>query len=133
MRPKISLRHRFFNHVTRAFPDLVRIVFNPAWIRIELLVFLLGSRNNPSRAVKHHETRAGRTLVDCPDELSHFQIQNLGSFTETASIPTTSTHSTLLRAGDLPASDNSEHLMLFREHLAIAGGCKRRYLASTYY
>src|SRR5262249_51411545 len=104
MRPKISLRHRFFNHVTRAFPDLVRIVFNPAGIRLELSVFFLDSRNTPSRALKPHEPRAGRPLVDSPDELSLFQTQNRESFTKTASIPPTSPHPPLPRPGDLPAS-----------------------------
>ena len=66
-----ALLQRIGDHLARAPPDLISVVLHPAWLRIDLLVFLLGYRNNTSGVVEHNESRAGSALVDGADIVGH--------------------------------------------------------------
>ncbi len=56
---------RFSNHFFRAPQDFQWIVLHPARPRENLFVLFLRYGNNARGLVKDHESRAGRTLVNC--------------------------------------------------------------------
>ena len=61
----------FADHFLRAGPDLVRVMLHPARLGINLLVFLLGRRYDPSGTVKDDEATAGCALIDCTYVVRH--------------------------------------------------------------
>ncbi len=70
-RLEVRLLHGFGDHLLRAEPDLVGIVFHPAGLGIDLFVFLLGRGGDPPRPVENDEARAGSSLVDGSDVVWH--------------------------------------------------------------
>jgi len=72
-----SLMHCLRNYFLCAQPDLLGIVFHPAWPRINLAVFLLRGGNNPACAIEHDETRARGSLVERSDVIWHFPFSTL--------------------------------------------------------
>src|SRR5690242_5051514 len=52
-------------------PYLFRIMLHPPWPGINLFVFFLSRSDNPSGAIKHDETGAGRPLVNGADVGRH--------------------------------------------------------------
>ena len=57
----------FGHHPQGSGPDLYRIVFHPARLRVDLPVFLLGLRHRLSRPVEQEAAGAGRPLIDGGD------------------------------------------------------------------
>ncbi|ERH06017.1 MAG: hypothetical protein J07HN4v3_01627 [Halonotius sp. J07HN4] len=55
---------RLVDYELRVLPDLHRVVFDPAGLRIDLFVFFIGLRYDVSVMVEDHETSTGRPLVD---------------------------------------------------------------------
>ena len=51
--------------------NLHRVVFHPARLRQNLLVFQLVARNFAPRMIKNHKARAGRALINCAHVSSH--------------------------------------------------------------
>src|SRR5581483_7649539 len=71
LRADATVPERLPDYALRAIPDFVDIVFDPAGLRIELLVFFLrGSDHVPFR-ITDGETGAGRALIDCSDVVGH--------------------------------------------------------------
>ena len=69
--PKPFLLHGRFDHFFGPPPDLAGVVLHPSGLRKDLLVFFLGYRDNPPRAVKHDEPSAGSPLIDGSDISRH--------------------------------------------------------------
>ncbi|WP_345770889.1 hypothetical protein [Brucella intermedia] len=55
----------------RVAPDFYRIVFDPARLRINLLVFALVAGDDIALPVENDETRTRGSLVDGTDKLRH--------------------------------------------------------------
>jgi hypothetical protein len=55
----------------RVAPDLPRVMFHPAGLRIDLLVLHLRARDRSACAIEHDEARAGGALVDRADVAGH--------------------------------------------------------------
>src|SRR6266852_6275609 len=58
-----ALLERFSDHFFRAAQDFQRVMLHPARLWEYLLVLFLRYRSYPRRLVKHHESRARRSLI----------------------------------------------------------------------
>ncbi len=71
VRPKPRLLHGFRNDLLGALPDFFGIVLHPSRLWEELRVFLLRAGDDPARAIKHDEARAGCALINGADVVGH--------------------------------------------------------------
>src|SRR5438132_1600096 len=62
------VRQGLGDHALRIGPDLHRVMFDPTWPGIDLLVLLLRYRHDLAGAVEHDEAARGGALVDGPDQ-----------------------------------------------------------------
>ncbi len=65
-----GLGHGVAHRRDDARPDLLRIVLDPAGLRIDLPQLLLGARDRRERAIEHDGARRGRALID-GDDVGH--------------------------------------------------------------
>ena len=68
---QVGAAQRFSDHRLRVAPDLQRIVFDPAGLRIDLPMLHLRAGDRLAHAVEHDEARAGGALVDRADVSGH--------------------------------------------------------------
>jgi acetate kinase len=68
---QFPLSQSFGNDGLCAPPDFFGIVLHPAWLRIDLLVLLLGDRYDACMAVEHDEACTGGPLVNRTDVTRH--------------------------------------------------------------
>ena len=66
-----ALLQRVCNHFFRTALDFQGIMFHPTWLRKNLFVLFLRHGRDTRRLIKHHESRAGRALVDCSNVVFH--------------------------------------------------------------
>ncbi len=74
--PGIAERGR--NDLGRVVPDLERIVLDPAWLRIDLLVLFLGEPHDRTGLVEYDESAARGALVDGTDIVVHGCCSRIG-------------------------------------------------------
>ncbi len=75
---QITLRQGLRDHLPRPGPDLIGIVLNPSRLGIDLLMFLLGSRDHLGCTVQNKEPRASGALVNRSNVFGHRQKGNAG-------------------------------------------------------
>ena len=68
---EVALLHGLRNYLLGAAPDFFGIVLDPAGLRINLLVFFLGNRDDSSGLIENDEAGAGRALIDGADIAGH--------------------------------------------------------------
>src|ERR1039458_1046335 len=66
--------HGVVNHILRATPNLLRIVLDPAWLRIDLLVLFLRHGHHSTGAIKNDEARTCSSLINGPDIARHCEL-----------------------------------------------------------
>jgi secondary thiamine-phosphate synthase enzyme len=71
-----SLLECLLNDILRCPPDFVGVMLHPPGARIDLLMFFLRAGDQIAVRIEDRETRAGRTLIDCADVLSHGRYSN---------------------------------------------------------
>jgi hypothetical protein len=66
--------HGSFDNLLGTLPDFERVVLNPTWFGVDLLVLQLVKRDRRSGVVKEHAAGAGCALVYSCDIFSHLRL-----------------------------------------------------------
>src|SRR5258708_984358 len=74
---QLALDHGFINHLLRALPDFLRVMFHPSRLGVNLDVLLLRVGHNSAGTIKYDEPRAGGALVDGGDVLGLLHVFNM--------------------------------------------------------